>query len=241
MSAAELEHCHYYCGIEANFNTRDPSRGRMASVFLVYDSAIVRAGVACLINADSGSVVVGETHDAHSALEQLSRDPAEVVVADANFQGMSVPTLTKSLASLNNPPELLIAPSHGHHHHVEELLRAGVRGFLAANATTSDLFEAIEAVSQRLYYFSEPIAQGLLRGLAGAPRTEGPKIEQLSNREIQTLTLVAGGWSSKEIGHELSLSTRTIETYRHSIMAKLDLRKTADLVRFAIREGLVMP
>ena len=213
----------------------------MARVFVLYDSAIVRAGIACLINVESGSQVVGESCNAHSALEQLSRDPAEVVIADANFQGMSIPTLIKSLASLNNPPEVLIVPSHGCHHHVEELLRAGVHGFLAVNATASDLLEAIEAVSQGLYFVSETIAQGLLRGLAGAIRTEGPKVERLSNREIQTLTLVAEGWSSKEIGHELSLSTRTIETYRHSIMAKLALRKTADLVRFAIREGLAMP
>jgi len=207
-------------------------------VFLVYESALIRAGLKNLINEQSGIEIAGEAREFASAIEQLANINCDVIVADVNLPEMSMAKFAERLACIENAPRVLVVPSHSRHHHVEELLRSGVRGFLDAYASTSDLTSAIEIVADGRYFVSESITQSVMRSVASSFRQEESLLDKLSNRERQTLMLVAEGLSSKEIASQLGLSTRTIETYRQATMSKLHLHKTADLVRFAIREGL---
>lgn len=207
-------------------------------VFLVFECAIVRAGIKNVIDHETDYEVVGEARDLANAAEQLQGVECDVIVSDVNLPDMSMARFSERLACLERAPRILIVPSHGRHHHVEELLRAGVRGFLDASASCDDLSAAIDTVADGRFFVSEDVAQNMMRGIASSFQKEESSLDKLSNRERQTLALVAEGLSSKEIASQLGLSTRTIETYRQATMSKLHLHKTADLVRFAIREGL---
>ena len=207
-------------------------------IYLVFECAIVRAGLESVIEDVPDVRVVGGCRDFENAAEQLQGLECDVVIADVSPPGMPLARFVERLAYFESPPRVLILPSHGRHHHIEELLRSGVRGFLDATASRDDLGSAIDAVANGRFFVSEDIAQNMMHGIAtGAPQQES-SLDKLSNRERQTLALVVEGLSSKEIASQLGLSTRTIETYRQAAMSKLHLHKTADLVRFAIREGL---
>jgi len=210
----------------------------MVSVFLVYESSIVRAGLHHVIGAAPGIEISGEACDLASAIEKLREIECDVVVVDVNLPEMSISKFAERMSCTEDAPRILVVPSHGRHHHVDELLRSGIRGFLDPFASTSEFLEAIEAVADGRYSVSESITQNLIKNIAGSFQQEASPLDKLSNRERQTLSLVAEGLSSKEIASQLGLSTRTIETYRQTTMSKLHLHKTADLVRFAIREGL---
>ena len=207
-------------------------------VFLVYESALIRSGIQNLLSEEDWIETVGQARDFGEALEKLKTVECEVIVADVNLPELSLAKFAERLACEEQAPRILIVPSHRRDHHVEELLRAGVRGFLDASASASDLTHAIEVVAEGRYYISDSVAQSVMRGVANNYQQEESLVDKLSNRERQTLILVAEGLTSKEIASQLGLSTRTIETYRQAMMTKLDLHKTADLVRFAIREGL---
>lgn len=210
----------------------------LVRVVLAYESVTIRTGLKHLFSLESEIEVVGEAPDLAIAVEQLANVECDVLIADVNLPEMSVPRFSERIGYLDHVPRVLIVPSHGRHHRVEELLRAGVHGFLDTLASSSDLIEATEAVAAGRYFVSESINQNMIRGIANNYGQEESMLDKLSNRERQTLALVAQGLTSKEIANQLGLSTRTVETYRQATMSKLNLHKTADLVRFAIREQL---
>ena len=155
-------------------------------IYLVFECAIVRAGLESVIEDVPDVRVVGGCRDFENAAEQLQGLECDVVIADVSPPGMPLARFVERLAYFESPPRVLILPSHGRHHHIEELLRSGVRGFLDATASRDDLGSAIDAVANGRFFVSEDIAQNMMHGIAtGAPQQES-SLDKLSNRERQT-------------------------------------------------------
>jgi len=146
-------------------------------------------------------------------------------------------------AVLENEPRqaIVVLTMHEDEYYVREMFRIGVVGFVLKKSPGSDLVQAIRAVQAGNQYIDPTVASQVLAPFIGrAPRVEG-RLGKLTRREKEVCQLLALGHTNCEVAHQLSISERTVEAHRHKIMAKLELRSRAELVRFAIDNGLLDP
>jgi DNA-binding NarL/FixJ family response regulator len=202
------------------------------SVLLVDDHTLVRRGFRRLLEDEPDVTVVGEASTGEEAI-QLARELCpRVVVMDCALPGMSGLIATRRIIeTLTSPPTVLMLSMHSEDTLVHQALEAGARGYILKNALDLDLATAIRRVAKGEVVLDPQIArQASLRG-------ERPNV--LTPREMQILQLIVDGKSNKEIADELQLSVNTVSVHRANIMDALGIHKTAELVVYAIRNGLV--
>ncbi len=209
-------------------------------VVLVEDHQIVREGLRALLEGCDDVEVVAEADNGNAALEAVRGHQPDVVLMDLNLPGLNGVDATKAIRDEFPQTHVLILSMYSTEEHVRPAIRAGAEGYLLKGSGLSDLVAAIRAVSTGNAFFSPEVAKIVLgdsrRATPGSNERHG---SDLTPRERQILRLVAEGSSSPEIARDLKLSVKTVEGHRGRIMAKLETKNVAGLVRHAIRLGLV--
>jgi DNA-binding NarL/FixJ family response regulator len=210
-------------------------------VVLVEDHKIVREGLRALLDGREDVVVVAEADNGDDAVTAAAEHRPNVVVMDLNLPGLNGVDATKAIRQAQPDTRVLILSMYSTEEHIRPAIRAGAGGYLLKGSGLSDLVAAIKAVAAGNAFFSPQVAKIVLDDSRKVERTGGHDRggSDLTPRERQVLKLVAEGRSSPEIARDLSVSVKTVEGHRGRIMAKLDSKNVAGLVRHAIRLGLV--
>lgn len=212
-------------------------------VLLVDDHAIVRAGLKAVLALTRDISVVGEASDGREALVLVDRYRPDVVVMDLGMGGMDGIEATKALAARDPAPRILILTMHAEEEYLVPLLEAGAAGYLVKSSADRELVDAIRIVAHGDMFVRSTAASVLARKLARRDlhTKERAKFEKLSARERDVLRLIAEGYTAPEIGDQLHISAKTVDTYKQRIAEKLDLSHRTDYVKFALRLGLLVP
>jgi two-component system response regulator NreC len=209
-------------------------------VLLVDDHAILRAGLKALLDAEDDLRVVGEAGTGEDAIDLLPHVRPDVVVMDISMPGMGGVEATRRIHEREAPPKVLILTMHGEEEHLLAVLEAGGAGFVRKTSADEDLIKAIRTVAADQVYLYPSAAKLLLNGFKGKQdKQENDPLDRLTERERQVLAMTAEGFSSTEIGKKLFISPKTVDTYRSRIMDKLEIHHRSELVRFALRTGLL--
>lgn len=210
-------------------------------VLVADDHAMVREGIRHVLQESAGFEVVAEAGRGVEALELAEVHQPDVVVMDISMPGESGLEVTARLRQSVPTAKVLILSMHDHAQYVVEALRAGAHGYLLKDAGPAELRKAVRTVFDGEGFFSPPIAGQLSAAFRGerAPQGAGETLDRLTPRERDVLAGVARGSTNKQIGAELGISRRTVETHRESLMRKLDIRTVAGLTRYAMETGLL--
>jgi DNA-binding NarL/FixJ family response regulator len=205
-------------------------------IVLADDHSVVRQGFRRILEAQSDMEIVGEASNGREALEQAALLTPDVVVMDVAMPELNGIEATRRMKEATPHSRVLALSMHKDSVYVREILRAGARGYLLKDAVDEDLIAAVRAVSRGEGYLSPGVADAVLTDYR--QHVTDP-IDLLTTREREVLQLIAEGKTNKEIATLLNLSVYTVDAHRGRIMEKLNLHSTGELVRFAIRKGLV--
>ena len=202
------------------------------SVFLVDDHPVVLSGIRALVEAQADLQVAGTAGDVESALIGLAETLPDIVVVDVSLPGASGIVLVDRMRTQFPQIAALALTLHEEVAYVRQLLQVGARGFILKRSAAEELIHAIRSILAGGLYIDPSVAAKILT----EPRSPAANAD-LSEREV----MVAKGFSNKEISDQLSLSAKTVETYRARANEKLGLRTRAELVRYATIEGWMRP
>lgn len=207
------------------------------SILLADDHIVVRQGLRSLLEAQPDFEVIGEAKDGPETLQQVEALRPQVLVLDLVMPGMSGLEVVRRV---HEQTRVIILSMHSNEAYVVEALRSGAYGYVLKDATAGELAEAIRAVVAGQHFLSAPFSEHGIEEYLRRGRT-GPldPYETLTAREREVLALAAGGLSNPEIAGRLMISPRTVEIHRANMMHKLNLHTQTELVRYAIRRGLV--
>ncbi|MDP2007175.1 MAG: response regulator transcription factor [Rubrivivax sp.] len=207
----------------------------MTDIYLVDDHAMLRDGLRALLEA-AGHRVVGEADEPTRALADLGRLQPALLLLDLHLGERSGMELLAEMQHRKLPTRTLVLTMSAQPRHVAEAMRLGAAGYVLKGASAPELLQAIERVLQGHRHLGPDVAELALTGLTAAAPTP---LAALPPRERQIVALVARGRTSAEIGAQLHLAPKTVDSYRSRLMAQLGVGDLASLVRLAIREGLV--
>jgi two-component system response regulator NreC len=209
-------------------------------ILLADDHWVVRAGLRTVLDGQPNLRVVGEATTGEEAVEKTRTLKPDVVLMDLLMPGIGGLEAVRRIAALPGGTKILVLSVHLHEDTLLAVLESGGSGFVTKSATAENLTQAIRAVAQN-EVFLDPSAARVLVDHHKEPHTPEAKsaLARLSVRERQVLAFTAEGHSSTEIAKQLRLSPKTVDTYRARIMDKLGLKHRSELVRFALRAGLL--
>ena len=206
-------------------------------VLVADDHAVVREGLKRILTQDQGIQVVAEAEDGSAALDRAREVDLDVVVLDMSMPGRGGLETLQELKRLWPSLGVLVLSMHPEDQYAVRVLREGADGYLSKESAAEELISALRKIHGGGKYVSptlaERLAQTVERGF------EGPPHEQLSTREFQVMVLIAQGRTVSDIGDELHLSVKTISTYRSRILEKMGMKNNAELMHYAIEEGIV--
>jgi DNA-binding NarL/FixJ family response regulator len=203
------------------------------TVLLADDHALVRRGFRKILEDDQYIRVVGEASNGVEAIEMAQQLKPKVVVMDLAMPQLDGVQATKEIVKHIPGTSVLVLSMHADDNYIRNAIDAGARGYLLKNAIDVDLVGAIKAVAEGRRYMGS--------GLKYTAGESDDELDKLTSREKQVLQLIAQGKSNKEIAALLDLSVNTVSVHRANLMEKMNIHRTAELVLFAIRKGLVAP
>jgi two-component system, NarL family, response regulator NreC len=210
-------------------------------VLLVDDHTILRQGLKMLLNAQPDMEVVGEASDGHQAIAEANRLLPDVILMDITMPEMNGIEATRQVRRQRPDMRVLVLTMHENEEYLFQVLRAGAAGYILKEAADTELITAIRAVQSWRFYLS-PSAQSMMVGdYLQRVRTgeEKDSYSGLTEREREILKLVAEGLTNNQIAERLFISPKTVDTHRTHIMDKLNLHSRAELVKYAMRRGLL--
>jgi DNA-binding NarL/FixJ family response regulator len=207
------------------------------TVFLADDHAVVRDGLRFLLEAQPDIKVVGDAANGREAVRRVVQLCPDVVVLDIAMPELNGIEAARGICRDCPSARIVILSMHSTAEHVFRALQAGALGYLLKESAGIELVNAVRAVHAGRRYLSRKISDTLIDDYVRHRQAESP-LSRLSRREQQVLQLVVEGKSSAEIANTLSLSAKTVETYRSRLMSKLGIRDLPSLVKFAIQHGL---
>ena len=210
-------------------------------ILIADDHAVFRSGLKALLEKEVDLQVVSEVGDGFSAVEAVSDREVDVLLLDISMPGL--PGTKAAEAVLKKRPQLAIVvlTMHEDEYYLQELFRIGVRAFVLKKSTDTDLIQAIRAAYGGERYIDTSLAAHVISSYVGRKpdkKAQG-RLDILTSREKEVCTLLAYGHTNAEIAKKLFISERTVETHRTNLMAKLDLKSRAELVRFSIDNDLL--
>lgn len=215
-------------------------------VVIVDDHSIVRDGIRQVFASDDGFVVAGEASTGVAAIELVMREAPDVVLLDITMPGMSGVEVARALRERGATARILMLSVHDEATYVLESVRKGAHGYVRKDTTPADLRAAVRAVHAGDAYFSPAVASRLADAVRAEPNAvvdhrllAQQRIESLTHREREVLVAITRGLLNKEIASEFSISVRTVEAHRESIMRKLGVRTVAAMTRVALDGGLL--
>lgn len=209
-------------------------------ILLADDHGIVRAGLRALLETQADMRVVAEAQDGPSAIRLTREHEPTVVVSDLSMPGGGLEAI-REITDLHLPSRVLVLTVHAEERYLLPVLEAGGSGYVRKSSAHTDLLNAIRTVARGEVFLDPEATKTLLRGYLGRVKT-GDELdlgEVLSEREREVVKLTAEGNTAQQAADVLSLSPKTVETYRHRAMQKLGLANRAELVRYALRAGLL--
>jgi two-component system response regulator NreC len=212
----------------------------MTTIVLADDHRIVRQGLRALLEAEPDLQLVGETGDGLEAVQLARRLQPDVVVLDLMMPSINGLEATRQISDGCPQTHVIILSMHADEGYVLEALRNGAAGYVLKDSSADDLVRAVREVVAGRRYLSAPLSERAIEVyMQKARETSLDPYEKLTNREREVLHLAAEGHSSTEIAERLSISARTVETHRANMMRKLDLHSQTDLIRYALKRGII--
>jgi DNA-binding NarL/FixJ family response regulator len=203
---------------------------------LIDDFAVVRAGMRQILGSKFGAEFI-EAGNAAEALQAAQPGKLDLIVLDVSMPGRSGLDIIADLRKAQPQSPILVLSMHGEVQFAARALRAGAAGYIMKSSVPTELLKAADKVLAGGHYVSESFAEALAGTMQMGRKF--PAHEDLSAREFEVLRLLATGKSGKEIAEALSISFKTVSTYRTRLLQKLNLRTNSDLFRYAIREGMI--
>jgi len=212
------------------------------SVLIVDDHTIVREGLKHLLRTATDIEIAGEAENGRTAVREAKRLLPNVILLDLAMPLLNGVETARQLAKEVPESKILILSTYHDDHDVHMALEAGAAGYLMKETASADLLRAIRETHRGNAFFSPQIARRLLRQTQNAFRKNGseqPGSPSLTPRETEILQLIAEGKANKEIANLLTISVKTVEKHRQSLMDKLNIREAASLTRYAIAKGVI--
>src|SRR5688500_7727699 len=215
-----------------------PEKPRHLRILLADDHVTVRHGLKLLIDGEPDMKVVGEASDGEAALRQAIDLKPDVVVLDISMPGMNGLAATRALRKVQPDAIIVTLTRHADDAYLQELLRAGVKGYALKRSAPTELLQAIRGVAAGGQYLDSTLTARVTAGFASKQGGRaGAAVPSLTDREAEVLRLIASGYGNKEIAGRLGLSAKTIEAHMANAMRNLDLNGRIDIVKYAILQG----
>jgi DNA-binding NarL/FixJ family response regulator len=208
----------------------------MTRILIADDHQVVRSGLRAILEAQQNWEVVAEAADGKEAILKAIETKPDVAVLDYSLPLVNGIEATRQIRTQLPRTEVLVFTMYDNETLIEELVKAGARGYLLKSDARRDLMAAVQALANHRSYFTARVSEALLKSFLTESSRTG---STLTNRERNVVQLVAEGHSNKQTAIMLNISLKTVETHRATIMRKLDLSSSADLVRYAIRNRIV--
>lgn len=211
-------------------------------VLVADDHAILREGIRALLKLSDDIEVVGEAADGHAAIEQCRRLDPDVILMDIAMPGLGGLEATLQIRKESPRTKVLVLTQYEDREYTRRFLNAGVAGYVLKKAAASDLTSAIRAAHQGGLVLDPKVAREVMEESPRMARTGAPTdpYDTLTDREKQILKLIAEGRSNKEAAQLLGISVKTAMSHRERVMEKLDLHTRTDLIKFALRKGVIV-
>jgi two-component system invasion response regulator UvrY len=204
-------------------------------ILIVDDHALFREGIKRILASEFPNAVFGEAANTGEALAQLWVKPWELVLLDVSMRGRSGLDVLKEIRASSSKVPVLVLSAHPEEQYALRALKAGAAGYLTKECVPQELCRAARKVCGGGKYITSTLAEQLAAEVESSGR---PAHETLSNREYQVMLLLAAGKVPKEVGNELSLSVKTVGTYRARVLEKLKLKNNAEIMRYVMERGL---
>lgn len=213
----------------------------MISIVIADDHGIVREGLRRLLESEPDFIVVGEAADGREVLDRAAELAPDVVVLDIAMPRLGGLETLERLRSAHPKTRVILLSVHADPAFIQSAIALGADGYILKNGRVAEIVGAVRETMQGGSYFSPAVAREIVERLR-SPRPEADDpFTLLSSREREILHLIADGLSAKEVATRLDVGTKTVEAHRTSLMRKLGVRKATELVRYALRHGLIEP
>jgi two-component system response regulator NreC len=212
-------------------------------LLLVDDHQVVRTGLRMLLEGQPDMKIVGEADSGLQALEKARELSPDVVVMDITLPDISGIEATRQLKQEFPDLSVIALTIHDDEQYFFEMLQAGASGYVPKRAASDDLITSIRAAYSGEIYIYPSLAKALVADFLGRSSQENEKasLDGLTTRELEVLSLLAEGFNNEKIGETLQISKHTVARHRENLMRKLELHSRSELVKYAIRKGLIAP
>jgi DNA-binding NarL/FixJ family response regulator len=211
-------------------------------ILVADDHEVVRRGVCALLEAHPDWRICAEAAEGREAVEKATLLRPDVVILDVGMPGLNGLEAARRIREASPPSEVLILTMHESEQIIREVVTVGARGYVLKSDAGRDLVKAVEAISQHKPFFTSRVAEVVSHAHPDErPPGQQGDLSMLTHREREVTQLLAEGKSNKEVASVLGISVRTAETHRTNIMRKLGCQSFSDLVRYALRNGLILP
>mgnify|MGYP001557983184 FL=1 len=209
-------------------------------VVLADDHAIVRQGLSAVISQEQDIKVVAEASNGKEVVDIAKKDSADIFIIDISMPILNGLEASSQIMQVNPNNRVIILSMHDNRAFIERALGLGIRGYVLKDSAADEIIQAIRAVYKDEYFLSPRISTFVIQDYIDSrgQKIGEKKIVSLTEREREILQLIAEGYTNKEVGTHLKISVKTALAHRNNIMQKLGIHRQADLIRYALKEGI---